>query len=81
MRVDKLYLFKKLLEKYPGVTPVKPEFEAKVIALLKSLPTLGSGISVALRLLIFSKFSRGYSLIKGGYAYQSCMNIFIMTSQ
>ena len=35
MRVDKLYLFKKLLEKYPGVTPVKPEFEAKVIALLK----------------------------------------------
>ena len=31
--------------------------------------TLRSGISVALCLLIFGKFSRGYTLIKGGYGY------------
>ena len=31
--------------------------------------TLGSLISVALRLLIFGFFSRGYALIQGGYGY------------
>ena len=29
--------------------------------------TLGSGMNVALRLLNFGFFSRGYALIKGGY--------------
>ena len=33
------------------------------------LSTLGSGINVALRLLIFGFFSRGYALIQGGYGY------------
>ena len=32
-------------------------------------PTLQSGISIRVRLLIFEVFSRGYSLIKGGYVY------------